>query len=49
MARVLLRVESRTGVGKFSLHMQGSSYVGPGWSGHRFSAGAEVFLTVAVI
>ena len=25
------------------------SYAGPGWSGHRFSAGAEVFLTVAVI
>ena len=25
------------------------SYSGPGWSGHRFSAGAEVFLTVAVI
>ena len=25
------------------------SYSGPGWSGHHFSAGAEVFLTVAVI
>ena len=40
-ARVLLRVESRTGVGKFSLHMQGSSY-------HTLVPGGQVIVSLQV-